>query len=209
MGHFDTTEALAGQELTENQVEMDRTRLESVPPLPERGPSELDEQQWRENITCCTSVAVTCFGLIAIAFLLWKLWKPDLTELSGTTAATSVTPPSPTQTISATPSATPSTTPQPTVTSTPALPTSTQTSQPSTSPTITPEAIVPEACKPVPVDCQINCKWHIVRSGECLYSIARQFTGGINLRETVEAIKRVNGLQSDIIHPGNCLWIPQ
>ena len=48
-----------------------------------------------------------------------------------------------------------------------------------------------------------------VRSGDSLWGIADEHTPDHrDVRNTVEAIKRVNGLDSSVIHPGQLLAIP-
>jgi len=44
---------------------------------------------------------------------------------------------------------------------------------------------------------------HTVLRGDTLFSISRRYG------QTVEAIKRANGLTSDLIYPGDVLNIPQ
>ena len=48
-----------------------------------------------------------------------------------------------------------------------------------------------------------------VRSGDNLWNIAGQYTAeGRDVRNTIEAIKRLNRLDSSMIHPGQVLEIP-
>jgi nucleoid-associated protein YgaU len=49
---------------------------------------------------------------------------------------------------------------------------------------------------------------HVVQSGETLWSLAGQFGGGGDPREFVYRIKKLNGLETSTVFPGQKLILP-
>lgn len=50
---------------------------------------------------------------------------------------------------------------------------------------------------------------HVVAPGDSLWTIASQHSGTKDVREVIAAIKRLNGLKTATVHPGQVLMIPQ
>jgi LysM repeat protein len=86
------------------------------------------------------------------------------------------------------------------------------TQAPGTTPTVTVSPVVtPEIGSVQPASVAIGESTHIVKAGEGLYSICRQYYPGIagqQLKQCADKIKQRNSLSSDQIYPGQTLVIP-
>jgi LysM repeat protein len=129
-------------------------------------------------------------GLLAVAFL-----AVFFARLGSAPAALSTPSASTTVVASASPSASPRRTASP-------VPSATPSASPSSSPSAKPTRTPRPSTTPSPSATQPAGGTYTVKSGDTLSGIAAQFG------TTVKAIKELNGLTSNVIHPGQVLKIP-